>query len=239
MTVAEYKEVEKVRSYEKVVQQFVSLIASGQLKPGDRLLPERELAIKFSISRAVLREAFRVMESLGIIESRIGSGRYLQKADVNLFGLNEGQEHLALYLSFMEARSYIEAGTVELAARRATREDLEKIERAVSVEINRENFIECDTNFHLAITSAAHNSVLEWIMGSQLFSIYFTGVWGAGDPNRWKHISKEHFAIYEAIKRKDAEEAKKAIFHHLERVKDNIIKVNITKITPGSGNTFM
>lgn len=225
MNIVEFEEIEKLRSYEKVVQQFVSMIASGQLKPGDRLLPERELASRLSISRAVLREAFRVMESLGIIESRIGSGRYLPKADINLFGLSEGQEHLALYLSFMEARSYIEAGTVELAAKRATGEDLERIKKAVSVEISRENFIKSDTEFHLAITAASHNSVLDWIMGSQLFSIYFTGVWGSEDPNRWKQISEEHRAIYEAIKKKNAEEAKGAILYHLERVKDNIIKV--------------
>ena len=226
MDIVGFKVIDKERSYEKVVHQFVDMIASGQLKPGDKLLPERELAARMEISRAVLREAFRVMESLGIIESRIGSGRYLPRADINLFGLSEGQEHLALYLSFMEARSYIEVGTAELAARRAAAEDLDRIKKAVQVEINQENFIKCDSEFHLSISAAAHNSVLEWVMGSQLFSIYFTGVWGSGSPDRWKQISQEHLAIYQAIKNKDPGESKKAVLYHLQKVKDNIVKIS-------------
>ncbi len=225
-----FQEIEKIRSYEAIVEQFVKMIVSGQIKPGEQLLPERELATQFSISRTILREAFRVLESMGIIESRIGSGRYVRKADVSLLGLSEGQEHLALYLNFMEARTYIEVGTAELAALRASEEDIERIRRTVDNELNERNFVKGDTDYHLALSVAAHNPVLEWIMGSQLFSIYFTGIMGAYEPSRWKDITAEHYAVFEAIKNRDPARAKSEMLRHLEHVRENIIKVAQTTI---------
>lgn len=225
-----YQELEKTRSYEVIVEQFVKLIASGQLKPGEQLLPERELATKFSVSRTILREAFRVLESMGLIESRIGSGRYIRTTDpgaLEALDLREGQEHLALYLSFLEARKYIEMGTVELAALRATPEDLERIRQTVDVELTETNFIKVDTAYHLALSMGAHNSVLERIMGSQLFTIYFTGIWGSHTPSqRWNEISREHRAIFEAIKAHDPEKAKTMMLTHLNNVRDNILRLS-------------
>lgn len=224
-----FHEVEKIRSYEAIVEQFVKMIASGQIKPGEQLLPERELASKLSISRTILREAFRVLESMGIIESRIGSGRYVRKADLSYHRLAEGQEHLALYLNFLEARTYIEVGIVELAAIRATKEDLERIMETFNVELNEKNFISHDTNYHLALSKAAHNPVFEWTMSSQLFSIYFTGVLGVYEPSRWKDMTIEHIEVFKAIEKHDSEKAKQEMLKHLQHVKENIIKVSKAK----------
>ena len=133
----DFEEIEKERSYETIVKQFIRMIAFGQIKPGEQLMPERELANKLSVSRTILREAFRVLESMGIIESRIGSGRYVRKTDASLLGLSEGQEHIALYLNFLEARCYIELGVAELASIRATEEDLENMQKNFKRGIKR------------------------------------------------------------------------------------------------------
>ncbi len=69
----EFKEIAHIRLYESVMEQIMNLLKNKELKPGDQLPPERELAEKFSISRGSLREAFRVLESRGLIE-RTSSG---------------------------------------------------------------------------------------------------------------------------------------------------------------------
>ena len=66
----EFKEITPIRLYESAIEQIMDLIRNRELKPGDKLPPERELAEKFSISRGSLREAFRVLESRGLIKSK-------------------------------------------------------------------------------------------------------------------------------------------------------------------------
>lgn len=214
---------DKVRAYENVVEQFVHLITTGQIRPGDKLPTERDLSVKLGVSRPIVREAFRVMESFGVVESLVGSGRYLGKVDAASFGLPPGYEYLALYLSSMEARTYIELGTVSLACCRANTADLERIARACQANIDARSFVHADSEFHLSLAAASHNPVLEWAMGSQLFTIYFTGTWDHGRPERWGEIKDEHQVIYSAICERNQQKAKKALLRHLEMVKENIL----------------
>lgn len=218
---------DRIRAYENVVAQFVHLITSGQLKPGDRLPTERDLSAKLGLSRPIVREAFRVMESFGVVESLVGSGRYLSKVETAPYGLPEGCEHLALYLSSMEARTYLELGTVSLACCRANTADMERIYRACQQDVHAKNFVHVDTEFHLSLAVASHNPVLEWAMGSQLFSIYFTGTWDYGRPERWQEIKDEHLVIYHAIAERNQKKAESALLHHLEKVRENIVDTAI------------
>lgn len=222
MSISGFNKIDKTRAYEKVIEQIVHMITSGQIKPGEKFPPERELAIKLGISRSILRESFRVMESLGIVKSIIGSGRYLREADAKVFGLPEGKEHLALYLSFMQARTVIEVGAVTLACLNAQEADIVRLKQAAEVTLTTENFVHTDTTFHIAITTASHNPVLEWVMSSQLFSIYFTGASGSSDQ-RWDEIKSEHMDIYKSIANRNAAQAEQAILYHLKKVKENII----------------
>ena len=221
MSINNFNKIKKVRAYEKVVEQIVRMITSGQIKPGEKIPSERELSAKLDISRSILRESFRVMESLGIIKSVTGSGRYLREADAKVFGLAEGQEHLALYLSFMQARTVIEVGTVTLACVNAQEADLERLKQAAEVTLTAENFFHADTAFHIAIAAASKNPVLEWVMSSQLFSIYFTSALGSS-AQRWDEIKSEHIEIYQSIASRDANRAEQAIQFHLKKVVENI-----------------
>jgi len=214
---------DRIRAYENVVEQFVHQITTGQIRPGDKLPTERDLSVKLGVSRPIVREAFRVMESFGVVKSLVGSGRYLSKVDSSSFGLPQGFEYLALYLSSMEARTYIELGTVSLACCRANTADLERIACACREDIDAKSFVHLDSEFHLSLAAASHNPVLDWVMGSQLFSIYFTGTWDYGRPERWSEIKEEHHGIYTAILERNRTKAEKALLHHLERVKENIL----------------
>jgi len=126
-----FKEVIPVRLYENVMKQIVDLIKNNELKPGDKLPPERELAEKFSISRGSLREAFRVLESRGLIKSKPGGGRFIREVGKDVL---IGSENIILrlekssMLELWEARKVFEFKVAELAAQRVTAEDIRIIE---------------------------------------------------------------------------------------------------------------
>ena len=71
------------RLYEEIVEQIRLLIADGKLKPGDKLLAERELADRFQVSRASVREAIRTLEMLGVIDIRPGEGTYIRETEAD------------------------------------------------------------------------------------------------------------------------------------------------------------
>src|SRR4051794_2065706 len=116
--------VRSERLYEKIIQQLIQLIEEGKLKPGDRLPPERKLAENLGCSRTSLREACRVLESEGIIISKPGGGRFIQRVDQNLtlkyhFNTVDMLEKSAI-IYFLEAREALEPKIAELASQRAT-----------------------------------------------------------------------------------------------------------------------
>src|SRR5438093_996916 len=72
------RQVRKTKVYDEIVDQIKGLITEGRIKPGDRLPPERELAELFKASRNSVRDAIRVLEQMGLIESRQGDGTYVR-----------------------------------------------------------------------------------------------------------------------------------------------------------------
>jgi len=72
-----FKPIKKTRIYEKIVDEIKELITQGSLKWGDQLPTERELSETFKVSRTCVREAFRILESQGFLESRPGNGTYV------------------------------------------------------------------------------------------------------------------------------------------------------------------
>ena len=71
------------RLYEEIVEQIRQLISDGKLKPGDKLLAERELADRFQVSRASVREAIRTLEMLGVIDIRPGEGTFIRETEAD------------------------------------------------------------------------------------------------------------------------------------------------------------
>src|SRR5665648_323816 len=162
-----FREITPVRLYESVIEQIMNLIKNNKLKPGDKLPPERELAEKLSISRNSLREAFRVLESRGLIKSKPGGGRYIREIRKNGHSSTENiilSLEKSSILELLEAREMFEVKIAKIAAQRATPEDIELIGEALN-KINEEEVLkhgketESDTEFHLAIASASHNFV--------------------------------------------------------------------------------
>ena len=151
---------------DEIVAQITDLIARNVLKPGDRLPPERELCKRFGVGRSSLREALRSLGVMGVLDGRVGEGtfvcdnsQYLEKALQWGFAL-DGKKIQDL----AETRMMLESHNAQLAAGRATDEDLAVIAAALEgmkgALDDWERFLEFDLQFHLLVARATQNSIL-------------------------------------------------------------------------------
>ncbi|SMF91817.1 transcriptional regulator, GntR family [Paenibacillus uliginis N3/975] len=224
------KRIKYHRVYEDVIEQIKNLILEGNLSPGDVLPTERELAQSFGISRGTLREAFRILEREGLIEVKPGGGRYLSKA----LDVAEDRSRImdnierATIIELLEARELFETGIVELAAKRATEEDIAEIEAAFEkwgqIDLEGEDRSEPDQAFHLSIAKATHNVVLINMIELHMDLLQRTLNKTLEIPGRKSEVYEEHLLIVQAIKQRDPVKAKLALLNHLNKVKENIQK---------------
>jgi GntR family transcriptional repressor for pyruvate dehydrogenase complex len=163
--------VQKVSAYESIVQQVEGAIESGELKPGDRLPSERQLMTDFSVSRATVREALRVLQSNDLIESRPGdprgpvvmpySPRVLEKAMSRLAHLESISR-----VELLQFRLLLEGHSSMLAAIHRTEEDLALIQQHAHVlkdiaNLDGARFGQQVDRFHAAIRRASGNKLIE------------------------------------------------------------------------------
>jgi DNA-binding FadR family transcriptional regulator len=152
---------------ERVFAFFREQLLSGSLKPGDRLLGERELALSLRISRPVLREALRSLAMLGFLDIRHGKGAYVKSADISVladfftFSLAQQPDILD---DVMQARIAIECQAIRLACERAGDSDLSRIGSRLSRLMDTLNDPEAggdaDFTFHVAIVEAGRSPAL-------------------------------------------------------------------------------
>jgi GntR family transcriptional repressor for pyruvate dehydrogenase complex len=209
----------------------MDLIKSNELKPGDKLPPERELAEKLSISRGSLREAFRVLESKGLIKSKPSGGRYIREIRKNGYNNTENiilSLEKSSILELLEAREMFEVKIAEITAQKATPEDIELIEEALS-KMNEEEELkygketESDSEFHLAIANASHNFVFVNIIKLHLDLLKDTREKTWKIPGRKEEQYQEHQAIFQAIKEHNSKKAGEAILRHLRTIGEVIV----------------
>lgn len=160
----------EVQGSDRVFSLFKEKLSTGELRPGQRLLPERELAQRFGVSRASLREAMRSLTMLGVIEIRPGQGAFVTAPDATVlrdfFGLLLAMQP-SLYENILEARIAIECQAVRLACQHADKVDLERLEKALSdiqqTVWNDAAGGQADFEFHNALIRASHNEILLFI----------------------------------------------------------------------------
>ena len=205
-------------------EQLISYVVNGTWKAGDRIPPERELCQQLGIARTSLREALKAMELIGMLDSRVGDGTFVcprsEFLSRPLLWAFTGTDHAELR-DIMEAREFLEQDLAGLAAQRASDSELEAICKALdslreSIATG-ESILEADMEFHLAIAQAAHNEVLrnavqllrnlmrQWLVLKLLI------------PEVPAKVLRQHEAIYAAIRARDAEAARQAMWTHLEQ----------------------
>ncbi len=152
---------------EQVVARVYELIKRDELKPGDRLPPERELAKQLGISRPSLRAGLSSLISMGVLQSRQGAGTFivdgppaLDSEPLRLLA----QLHGFSYDHMFETRSFLEVGAAGLAAERATGEQLatmsEEIAEMFVALKDPQQFLLHDITFHRAVAAASGNPTL-------------------------------------------------------------------------------
>jgi len=150
---------------ELILDEITRLITEGILKPGDRLPSESELAERFGVGRSSLREAMRALQLLGIIEVIQGKGTFLRQTYVLPLASDWTRiSRMGLISQVMEARQIIEVAIAQLAAERATEEDIAAMRAAIrrAEQAHGDPMIsgEASVEFHLALAEATHNEVL-------------------------------------------------------------------------------
>lgn len=207
---------------ELVVQRIKELLERGELKAGSRLPPERELADMLHISRPSLRTALKALSVMGIINAKPGAGTYIAESLPEIF--TEPMRFMTLINNtsdeeLFEARRIIEAGLAELAAERASEEDI----KALNAEIENmrantedpENYLKHDVRFHQTIARAANNKLMSGVMDTiaqLLFHIRRQTIAHASDL---EEAIEWHHKIVESIRKHDPKRAKEMLSGHL------------------------
>ena len=228
-----FKPIKPRKIYEQIVEQIKVMITEGNLKPGDRLPPEREMADKFNVSRASVREALSALHLMGLVEIKSGEGTFIKQARIDSIIVPLA---LALLMErntdidVLEVRKGLEVESAGLAALRREEEDLAMMREALdemSRDIDHAEIGEkSDWKFHYAIAQASQNILLTRLMNAVSDTIKNTM-----RANRQKLFSTQkmpqlildtHESIYEAIKNCDLMEARKRMFEHLLIVENNM-----------------
>ena len=220
-----FRAIHKTRLSEDIIEQVRDLIASGRLKPGDRLPAERELAQTFSVSRSAVREAIRAMESLGILEARPGEGTFVR---VRAESPERDPISAALYQAWstqrklFEVRQVIEPDLAALAARRATAEHIEKLrtilkEQEIGLR-HGESGSKQDAMFHYVTAEATGNEVLVQIMDSLMDLLSKTREASLQHDERRTQSLKQHQAILNAIEARKPLVAERRMREHIHAI---------------------
>jgi GntR family transcriptional regulator, transcriptional repressor for pyruvate dehydrogenase complex len=224
-----YKVVQTLRLYEQIVQQIEDSILKGDLKGGEQLPAERDLAQQFGVSRTAVREAMKTLREKGLVEAYAGRGTFVTNETSRSMrhtldrmmrsGPSESAGHL------VEVREILEPEIAALAAKRADEEARGAMRESITVmdasRLDPEGFIEGDLDFHLALAEAAGNplilSLIDSIVGllrEQRLRTYHID----GGPERGQY---HHKRILEAIERRDPLGAREAMFAHLRQVRED------------------
>jgi len=217
-----FEAIESHRLYQRVAEQIAALIRGGELKPGERLPPERDLCRQLGVSRPVLREAMIVLEMAGLVEVRTGAGAYvtLRRPTAPLADTGPGSFDL------LAARRLLEGEIAWLAAQTATPDGVARLEEALAAHRaaikGGSEGIEWDREFHLSIARITGNDYLlrmAALLWGDVGTPMFTRL-AARTHNsiKFRTTLADHERILACIERGEAAGARTAMHDHIRHV---------------------
>lgn len=224
-----YSPIQSGRLYEKIVEQIEERIVSGELKIGDQLPAERDLAIRFGVSRTAVREAVKALHQKGLVEIIPGRGTFISDLTsdavrhslgfITKIGAGEGHKNLT------EIREILEPGIAALAATRATDEHLSAMRHAVvtmdAALKDADTFIEADLDFHLALAQATQNSLIPTLIDPIVDLLRENRKRIFDTPGAPERGQLYHKRILDAVERHDPDAAREAMRAHLQQVRQD------------------
>jgi len=211
----------------QVVEHVRSMIEKGELRPGDRLPPERELALKLRISRSSLRAGIGFLSAMGVLKSRHGAGTFvsegpaaLDASSLSVLGALHGFQPWQMF----EARIALECSLAGLAAERATEENLailaEEVADMYAALDDAQEYLIHDIRFHRTVAAAAGNPILAALMETITAALYDKRRETAVFSNNRRQSADMHREIFRAIRNGDAELARISMEQHLTHARD-------------------
>ena len=216
---------------ERVIAKISDAVVSGELAPGDRLPPERELAGQFGVSRTVVRDAIKTLSGRGILRVKRGAGNFVadpqEGAPAGFGALAEG---LSLggegFGDLFEVRKVLEAQAAQWAARRRSDHHVGRlrgiVEEAYGHADGPDVLNETDARFHVAVAEASQNLVLVRVMFTLLDLLATIRRETLDIAGRARLSLDEHERIIEEIEAREPEAAREAMLAHLTSVESAI-----------------
>jgi GntR family transcriptional repressor for pyruvate dehydrogenase complex len=221
-----FQTIEPRRLYRQIAEQIRGLIRSGEYSPGVRLPPERDLARQLGVSRPSVREALIALEVEGLVEVRIGSGIYVQRAAAK----GNGEESPAVHaeagpFELLRARHAIEGECAALAAKSAKKAQIAAIDEALVLmqdefDAGRQP-LAGDQVFHIRIAEATGNgalvAVVKMLWDERTGPLYQQLEHHYDSPDLWKAAMAEHRVVVKAIAVHNPAGARAAMRRHLSQ----------------------
>lgn len=227
-----FETIKSNRISQSIVEQIRGAILDGEIKIGDQLPPEKDLAKHFGVSKSSLREAYRVLETYGLIEIRQGmsGGAFVKEVDiktvkdslVNYFffqnpGLNE----------YTQTRIFIEPEIVKICAEKATEEDIKSLEALIQEmeqEPEGENFMsDLDSAFHKKLVDITGNKILSLLVESVQIALINIKRIVHTDKAFLDMVCQGHRKIVAAIRQQDPDQAAIAMVDHIKEVEAGML----------------
>ncbi len=212
-----------------VADEIERLIQARQLRPGDRLPSERDLARILQVGRSSLREAMAVLAARGLLAVKRGHGIYVAKALPVFNGTTLEADDLR---QLFDMREIIEVAAAGWAAEGASDEDVAALHatvealnaEAATTTPDLERLQELDTDFHLLIAAMARNRFLEQTT-HLLHQMLAAGMEATLQvPGRVRRSRRSHVRVARAIAGRDAEAARTAMLEHIREVRDAALR---------------
>jgi GntR family transcriptional repressor for pyruvate dehydrogenase complex len=219
--------VEVTAAYQLVVDRFRRAIHLRQYVPGDRLPSERKLAESLGVSRVTVREALRVLQGEGYVESRRGAAGgpfivpMMEPTDRLRAILRERREEFESILDF---RIVVEGGAARLAAERRTEADLDRLRGALDEMRSSSGLVpfrRADSAFHLTVANAAANAMLRESI-ERARAAMFLPMDSLEQEVPLSHWVDAHLELLGAIEAQDSATAERAMTKHVERNRSEI-----------------
>lgn len=215
--------------HEELQERIKEYILVNKLKPDDPLPTENQLAEQLHVSRSVVREALRSLESLGVVYSRRGEGRYVSRFNLDPILQNLGYSMLfdtEDVREILEIRERLEAGFIDVAIAAIDQASLDKLQQLVTQmrrkAADQERFLEEDLTFHRIIYLQVGNRLL-----IKLLDVFWDVYRGLNDQSL--HIVRDlaaeaenHARILEAIAAKDSDLARQRLLEHFDGIKERL-----------------
>lgn len=228
--------IRKSRMYEEVMRQIQGLIDNKQLKPGEKLSGERELAEQFCVNRTTLRQALHSLSILRVLDIKPGDGVYVRENPgeasieaVLLKKLYGGDFTSDTLRDILEIRVFLEIPIAEKAAKLHEKKEISALETHLKTmqenfitEFHAEAFMLADYKFHAQLAKMAHNELVVRLMNSFYLLLKDFKPILIPSRERAKLSLAQHTKIFNAIKQGHAAEARKAMSEHLTSVETGL-----------------